>query len=81
MAQMNHETLVAQDDNSPYQKNILKDSSDILKKEMKWYQNTIFSDDQDDIAKTVGLLNQTYLHSSENFQLLAKSVFGDTILH
>jgi hypothetical protein len=50
MAQMNHETLVNQGESSPYLLSIVKESSDILKKEMKWYQNTIFSDDQDDIA-------------------------------
>lgn len=81
MAQMNHETLVSQDENYPYQLSIITDTSDILNKEMKWYQNTIFSENQNDIAQTVNLLNQTYLNSSENFSLLAKSVFGDTILH
>ena len=67
MAQMNHETLVSQDENSPYQLSIIQDSSDILNKEMKWYQNSIFSENQDDIAQTVSLLNSTYLNSSENF--------------
>ena len=57
MAQMNHETLVSQDENSPYQLSIIQDSSDILNKEMKWYQNSIFSENQDDIAQTVSLLN------------------------
>ena len=64
---MNHETLVSQDENSPYQLSIIQDSSDILNKEMKWYQNSIFSENQDDIAQTVSLLNSTYLNSSENF--------------
>lgn len=67
MAQMNHETLVSQDENSPYQLSIIQDSSDILNKEMKWYQNSIFSENQDDIAQTVSLLNSTYLNSSDNF--------------
>ena len=48
---------------------------------MKWYQNSIFSENQEDIAQTVNLLNQTYLNSHENFSLLAGSVFGDTVLH
>ena len=81
MAQMNHETLVSQDENSPYQLSIIQDSSDILNKEMKWYQNSIFSENQDDIAQTVSLLNSTYLNSSDNFSSLAKSVFGETVLH
>ena len=67
MAQMNHETLVSQDENSPYQLSIIQDSSDILNKEMKWYQNSIFSENQDDIAQTVSLLNSTYLNSTDNF--------------
>ena len=81
MAQMNHETLVNQDENSPVQLSIIEVNSDILKMEMKWYQNSIFSQDQDDIEQTVDMLNKTYLNSGENFGLLAKSVFGDQVLH
>ena len=57
MAQMNHETLVADEPESPYNHDLMMEQSEILKKERKWYQDTIFSDNKKDILKTVSLLN------------------------
>jgi hypothetical protein len=49
--------------------------SNILKREIEGIHNMIFSDDHDDILNTVRILNESYMHSTQNFYKLLKSEF------
>ena len=49
--------------------------SKILKREIEGIHNMIFSDDHEDILKTVKILYESYIHSTNNFNKLLKSEF------